>query len=96
MARAMNCLQAAEKARLIFWLKEHAGDERTYEAIATQASSELGFAVTPSNVQGWWCAVNGPRRTYPVTGRQMARLAELEEALLALSRRVEVLEAGVA
>ena len=60
--RNCNALTAKEKAALVLWIKEQSEDTRTYGTLAAVATEALGFAVTESNIQGWWNAVNGPRK----------------------------------
>jgi hypothetical protein len=85
--RNCNTLTAKQKADLCFWLREHANAAQTYRVLAELATLELGFAVTESNVQGWWVAVNGPRKAAKVG---FAALLD------ALDARVQKLEAGQA
>lgn len=91
--RNCNTLTAKQKADLCFWLKELGPeDSRTFALLATVATEALGFAVTESNIQGWWGAVHGPRRTYPVRAKGFTEMLEdLDRRLTALERRVDAL-----
>lgn len=98
MGKERHTLTALQRADLMGWVRTEAAAERlnavTYQDIATRASGELGFTVTPSHIV--YLHKQGVARWLTPRDADRARREEEEVGILdrirELDERIEILE----
>lgn len=54
-------INIGQRAKLILWCSERAGDARSYSELSQAATNDMGFTVTSNVLQNHWTAVHGKR-----------------------------------
>lgn len=94
-SRINNSISLGQKIKLAKWVESKSGDDRSYHDLAITATAELGFSVTPSQMQNFWHEVNGRRNAPTRTGGLVEAMNVLSERLRKCELAIEQLNTEV-